>query len=78
MRCPGLVVMGEVVGFESRCHILDGHDNFFTLICCKKLNCLFEKAKIKRKEAGVGPFKTNNVNVFFKPSFATTSVDQFV
>ena len=35
---PGLVVMGEDScsegrGFESRCHILDGH--FFTLICCK-------------------------------------------
>ena len=34
----GLVVMGEDScsegrGFESRCHILDGH--FFTLICCK-------------------------------------------
>ena len=34
----GLVVMGgdsrfEGCGFESQCHILDGH--FFTLICCK-------------------------------------------
>ena len=52
MRCPGLVVMGEVVGFESRCHILDGHNNFFTLICCKKLNCLFEKAKLNEKRPG--------------------------
>ena len=39
---PGLVVIGDDScltghGFESLCHILDGH--FFTLICCK--TCIF-------------------------------------
>ena len=42
-------------GFESRHRILDGQ--FFTYICYKNLNFLFEKAKIKRKkEAAVDPF----------------------
>ena len=58
------MVMGEDSylrgrGFESQCHILDGH--FFALICCK--NCIFclKKTKINEKEAGVAPFfkKTN-------------------
>ena len=44
----------ESRGFKSRQRILDGH--FFTYICCKSLECLFEKTKNKRKEAGVGPF----------------------
>ena len=48
----GLVVMGgdscsKGHGFESRHRILDGH--FFTYICCKNLQCLFEKTKNKRK-----------------------------
>ena len=30
-------------GFESQRCILDGH--FFTLFCCVKLYCLFEKTK---------------------------------
>ena len=34
-------------GFESRHHLLDGH--FFTLICCKKNYCLFEKTENKQK-----------------------------
>ena len=38
--------------FESLRRILDGH--FFTLICCKRLNCLFEKTENDRKR---GPFK---------------------
>ena len=55
----GLVVMGDDScfkdrGFEPQCHKLDGH--FFTLICCKKLYCLFEKTVKNEKEAGVGPF----------------------
>ena len=54
----GLVVIGggscsKVREFESQRHILDGH--FFTFICCKIFN-VFEKTKVKEKEAGVGPF----------------------
>ena len=59
---PGLVVMrggshSKVCGFESRRRILDGHDIFFTLICCKNCNdvCL-KRPKINENEAGVGPF----------------------
>ena len=42
-------------GFESQCHILDGH--FFTLICCKiVLMFILKRLKINEKEAGNGPF----------------------
>ena len=57
---PGLVVMGgdsrsEGRGFESRCHILDGH--FFTLICCKiVLIFVCKRPKINEKEAGLAHF----------------------
>ena len=34
--------------------LLDGHNIFFTYICCK--NCLFEKTKVNEKEAEDGPF----------------------
>ena len=44
----------EGCGFESRCHILDGH--FFTLICCKNCIVCLKRPKINEKEAGVGPF----------------------
>ena len=64
---PVRVVMGgdsrcEVCGFESQHRILDG--DFFIYICCKKLQCLFEKTKINGQEAGDGPFflkKSKNV-----------------
>ena len=57
---PGLVVMGgdslsEDCGFESRCHILDGHD-IFTLISCKNCIVRLKRLKINEKEAGIGPF----------------------
>ena len=39
---------------------------FFTLICCKKLYCLFEKTKINKKEVGVGPFKKIVLNSFLQ------------
>ena len=60
---PGLVVMGDNLclgglGFESRCHILDGQD-FFTLNCSKNCIVCLKRQKINGKEAGVGP-------VFFK------------
>ena len=42
-------------GFESLCHILDGH--FFTLICFKNCIVCLERPKINEKEAGVGPLK---------------------
>ena len=46
-------------GFESRCHILDGH--FFSLICCKNCNDVcFKRPKINEKEAGVSPFFTRH------------------
>ena len=41
--------------FESRHHILEGHDFFHLSICCKICN-VFEKTKINKKEATVGPF----------------------
>ena len=49
---PGLVVMGgdscsEGCGFESQCHILDGH--FSHLFVEKLYSCLFEKNENKRK-----------------------------
>ena len=62
---PGLVVMGgdsrfKGRGFESRCHILDGH--FFTLICCKIVRMFDGKRqKINEKVAGVGPFFKKNI-----------------
>ena len=55
---PGQVVMGkdsrsEGRGFESQCHILDGH--FSTLVCCKiVLMFVWEGSKINEKEAGMG------------------------
>ena len=53
IRCSGLVVMGgdscsNSREFESRHHLLDGY--FFTYLC------VFEKAKIIKKEAEAGPF----------------------
>ena len=44
--------------FESRRRTLNGHDSFFTLICCK--NCYdfcLKRQEINEKEAGVGPLK---------------------
>ena len=53
--------MSKGHGFESRHHILDGHDIFFTLICCKKLYCLFEKIENKRKSGrGLPIFQKNS------------------
>ena len=58
------MVMGENSclrrrGFEFQRHLLDGH--FFTLICCKKLYCLFEKTKDKQKRGRGWPnFLKNN------------------
>ena len=51
---PGLVVMGgdsrsKGRGFESQCHILDGHGIFSQWFVVKKLYCLFEKTENKRK-----------------------------
>ena len=40
--------------FESQHCILDGH--FFTFLFVVKKKFLFENMKIKKKEAGVGPF----------------------
>ena len=57
---PGLVVMGgdfrsEECGFESQCHILDGH--FFTLICCKiVLIIVWKRPKINEKRPGMDHF----------------------
>ena len=56
---PGLADMGgdshsEGRGFESRRHILDGHDFFH--ICCKNCIVCLKKPKINETEAGVGPF----------------------
>ena len=50
---PGLVVLGgdsrsEGCGFESQCHVLDGHDIFHVDLLLK-LYCLFEKTENKRK-----------------------------
>ena len=45
----------EGCGFEFQHRILDGY--FFTLICCKKLNCLFEKdEKYSNKRPGMVHF----------------------
>ena len=49
---PGLVVMCEDSclkgrGFESQCHILDGH--FFTLICSKNCIVCLKRPKINKK-----------------------------
>ena len=53
---PDIVVMGgdshsEGHGFESQCHILDGH--FFTLICCKIPLMLVWK-RLKKRKRGRG------------------------
>ena len=58
---PGLVVMGgdsrsEGCGFESQCHILDGHDIFSHIFVVKICNVCLKRLKINEKEAGVGPF----------------------
>ena len=50
---PGLVVLGgdsrsEGCGFESQCHVLDGHDIFHVDLLLK-LYCLFEKTENKWK-----------------------------
>ena len=44
-------------GFKTQPRILDGHDNYFTLIFCK--NCIFclERPKINKKRLEFGPFK---------------------
>ena len=52
---PGLVVTGgdscsKGGGFESRHHILDGHDIFFILICCKNCIVCLKRPKINEKE----------------------------
>ena len=44
--------------FESQHRILDGH--FFTFICCKNCNLCLKRQNINEKEAGVGPFETQN------------------
>ena len=41
--------------FESQYCILDGH--FFTLVCCKNCNVLFEKTKETKKRLGLPIFK---------------------
>ena len=46
----------EGCAFESWCCILDGHD-IFHIDLLRKLYCLFERQKIKEKEAVNGPFK---------------------
>ena len=58
---PGLVVMGDdscsrVRMFESRRHILDGHD-FFTWICCKKCIVCLKWTKINKKRPGLAHLK---------------------
>ena len=54
------MVMGDdsclrVCGFEFQDHILDGHDDFFKLICCKNCIICLKRPNINGKEAGVGP-----------------------
>ena len=51
-------------GFESRRRILDGHDIFFTLICCKNCNdvCL-KRPKINEKEAGLTHLKKKTFKI---------------
>ena len=56
---PGLVVMGDDScsrghGFESRCHILDGH--IFKLICCKHYIVCLKRPKINKKRPGLAHF----------------------
>ena len=60
VHSPGEVVMGDDscsrgCGFESQCHILDGH-YIFHIDLWQKMYCLFEKTRNKQKEAGVGPW----------------------
>ena len=59
---PGLVVMGDDSclrrrGFESLRHILDGHDIYSLIICCK--NCIhvcLKILKINEKRPGLALF----------------------
>ena len=44
-------------GFESRCHILDGHDIFSHRFVVKNCIVSLKRLKINEKEAGDGPFK---------------------
>ena len=43
--------------FESQHRLLDGHDIFITLICCKNCIVCLWGLIINEKEAGVGLFK---------------------
>ena len=55
---PGLVVMGDdsCCGFESRHHILDGHDIFSHWFVVKKCMVCLKRLKINEKEAIVLAF----------------------
>ena len=44
-------------GFESQCHILDGHDIFSHWFVVKNCIVCLKRPKINEKEAGIGPFK---------------------
>ena len=59
VRCFGTIKANILpqkgCGFESRCHILDGH--FLTLIFCKNCIVCLKRPIINEKEAWVGPFK---------------------
>ena len=76
----GLVIMGDNsclkgYGFESWHCIHDGH--FFTLICFKQLNCLFEKTENKRKnyiEWSNGP--KSNLSLNFIPTYNLKNRDK--
>ena len=57
MNSPGLVVMGGDSCSKGR-EFESWHCTGWTPICCKICN-VFEKTKIIKKEAGVGPFKLN-------------------
>ena len=60
-----MVVEGDLCpecrGFESQHCLLDGH--FYTYICCKNCNVCLKRPKINKKEAGVGPFLKNFVEL---------------
>ena len=47
-------------GFESRHRILDGHLDFFTLICCESCIVCLKRRKISKKEAGSAHFFVRN------------------
>ena len=62
MASPGLAVMGgdsrsKGRWFESRRRILDGHEFFFALICCKNCIVCMKRPNRDEKEARDGPFK---------------------